>query len=170
VSRFPQILVQKIGRQRTIRVVARVYGERTREILACGHVLQPPPAVERKFRVCSLCEERLGRVRARIGPHAKPEQVDLIQLVHSRVSLRLSQAKVRIAKLEEEIRRLRALIPNRPVVGEAIAGRMVVELNSINVTWAPEKLLEQRLGNPRGIKYRTPRADWLRLCQSEYRA
>lgn len=169
---FPKVLAKRVGTQRTIRVVARTYppdgGKAIREVLACGHSLDPPPVgPERKYRVCERCERRLGRVMSRLGRKPAPEEIDLIATERLAARSDLGRARRRIAMLEREVRELRALMPCAPVVGQVTAGRMVLEVTARRVVWAPAWVLE-RNGSARGIKESTPRKAWLALCQKEW--
>jgi hypothetical protein len=165
------ILVPRIGRQRTRRVVAIELapdGTRRSETLACGHKLEPPPVVARKYRVCPPCEERLGRVTRRMTRDPTPGEVNLVDSAVLTARTELSRMKARNVELRRQVAVLREANPFFPEVGKTIAGRTVVELNKATVTWAPAKLLEERNGDARGIKERTGRVAWTELCMKPF--
>lgn len=164
------MLVKRIGKQRTRRVVARAHdadGVPTLEILGCGHELRPPPKTERAYRVCGPCEERLGRVMARIGRDLTPDEADVFETERVSARSEIARLKRQLAKYKARCIRLERVMP-RPRAGLTAAGRTVVEVAKSGVWWAPARVLKERLGNSRGIKHHATREEWAMLCTEQY--
>jgi hypothetical protein len=164
-----KIMVPRVGRQRTRRVVCFTLGPdgvRTSETLACGHKLEPPPRRQLKHRVCPSCEERLGRVTKRLGRDPSPAEVNLLDTAQIGLRTQIAKARRMIVELRRQLAIYRAADPFMPEVGKTIAGRTVVEINKATVTWAPARLLALRNGEARGIREKCRRGvAWTQLCQ-----
>jgi hypothetical protein len=167
-----KIMVPRIGRQRTRRVVMVVMGPTgvaKSERLSCGHTLEPVPEQVRTRRVCPRCEARLGRVTRRLGREATPAEVDLLDNTQHFARMDLGLTKARNVELRQELdaaqKRIAHLVaqlldaqrrarggkrkpPPQPEVGQTYHGRVVIAVErlarDIRITWVPAKLYAAR--------------------------